>query len=57
MVIIMVKCISCGKDVSKGINFSKFKCPKCLEAEIVRCDRCKLLVNQYKCPKCGFVGP
>ncbi|MCK5452262.1 MAG: RNA-binding protein [Candidatus Aenigmarchaeota archaeon] len=54
---IMVKCISCGKDVSKGINFSKFKCPKCLEAEIVRCDRCKLLVNQYKCPKCGFVGP
>jgi predicted RNA-binding Zn-ribbon protein involved in translation (DUF1610 family) len=49
---IMVKCVSCGKESTKGV---KFKCPECGE-EVYRCDKCRSLSIEYKC-KCGYVGP
>ena len=51
----MVKCTSCNTEVTQ--DFTKFKCPQCGKAEIVRCNRCKSLSKSYKCPECGFIGP
>ena len=52
-----MKCTSCGTDVRARENFVVFPCPKCGEAMIVRCERCKAIGRKYVCPKCGFVGP
>ncbi|HDD45880.1 MAG TPA: RNA-binding protein [Candidatus Aenigmarchaeota archaeon] len=52
-----MKCSTCGKKTTPKELWVKFKCPACSDAIIVRCERCKKLVNQYKCEKCGFVGP
>ncbi|MFH1403873.1 MAG: zinc finger domain-containing protein [Candidatus Altiarchaeota archaeon] len=49
------KCSSCGTEVLK--NYSEFKCPKCGEKEIIRCDPCRKLGIAYKCDKCGLEGP
>ncbi len=35
----------------------KFKCPNCGESEISRSRKARSLAKEYKCPKCGFVGP
>lgn len=48
-----MKCTSCGRDVTKYVEF---KCPECGE-KIVRCDACRVLGRKYVCPKCGFTGP
>jgi predicted RNA-binding Zn-ribbon protein involved in translation (DUF1610 family) len=50
-------CISCGKKVETGKFWIEFGCPSCGEGKIIRCERCRRLVNVYKCPKCGFEGP
>lgn len=50
-------CTTCKAAVPKGTGYSRFPCPSCGETEVVRCDRCKALVNRYKCAKCGFEGP
>jgi len=34
-----------------------FKCPACGDAEISRSRNARELSKEYKCPKCGFVGP
>ena len=34
-----------------------FKCPKCGEYEIGRCDQCRDQGVSYECKKCGFIGP
>ncbi|CEG11555.1 conserved hypothetical protein [groundwater metagenome] len=56
--ILRMRCTSCGKEVTKYVEF---KCPKCEESEgaykIVRCDACRVLGRKYVCPKCGFTGP
>lgn len=52
-----MKCISCKKNIEVEKDWVKFACPKCKEDEIVRCKKCKKVVNQYKCGKCGFEGP
>ncbi|MEN3035253.1 MAG: zinc finger domain-containing protein, partial [Candidatus Methanosuratincola sp.] len=38
----------------KGV---RLPCPSCGEVVFWRCRRCRELVNNYKCPKCGFQGP
>ncbi|QHK18304.1 DUF1610 domain-containing protein [Methanomassiliicoccaceae archaeon DOK] len=49
-------CSSCGKRlVGKGNTF--FKCPRCGEYEIGRCDQCRDQGVSYECKKCGFIGP
>lgn len=50
-------CISCKIDISTVDNSVIFNCPACGKAEIVRCGKCRGLAVDYKCPKCGFVGP
>jgi len=47
------KCVSCNKEVD---NFVKFKCPEC-GSDIIRCQHCRALDIDYKCSKCGFIGP
>ncbi len=53
-----MRCTSCGKEVTKYVEF---KCPNCEESEgaykIVRCDACRVLGRKYVCPKCGFTAP
>ncbi|UZE93839.1 MAG: RNA-binding protein [Candidatus Pacearchaeota archaeon] len=49
-----VKCISCGKELSKGGVI--LKCPSCGKKTIVRCDHCRKVGVKYKCD-CGFEGP
>lgn len=48
-----MKCNSCDKDTSEGVMF---KCSTCGE-EIFRCIRCRTLSIDYRCVKCGKVGP
>jgi predicted RNA-binding Zn-ribbon protein involved in translation (DUF1610 family) len=49
-------CSSCGKRlIGHGNTF--FKCPKCGEYEIGRCDQCRDQGVPYECKKCGFIGP
>jgi hypothetical protein len=47
-----MKCINCGIDFVKGVQF---KCPNC-EKLIARCLKCKKLAVKYRC-SCGFEGP
>ncbi len=49
-----MKCVSCGKDVK---DYVEFKCLKCGEYKIIRCDSCRVLGRKYTCPKCGFAWP
>ncbi|MBO4797991.1 MAG: DUF1610 domain-containing protein [Candidatus Methanomethylophilaceae archaeon] len=49
-------CSSCGKRlIGRGNTF--FKCPKCGDFEIGRCDQCRDQGVPYECKKCGFMGP
>jgi len=50
-------CTSCKSIIAPTENYSEFPCPKCGETIIVRCSKCKVLVNEYVCEKCGFRGP
>ena len=52
-----MKCTSCGVKIEAEEKWVKFSCPKCGKHRIVRCDKCKRLMNAYECPKCGFLGP
>jgi predicted RNA-binding Zn-ribbon protein involved in translation (DUF1610 family) len=55
--IVLVTCTSCGKPILPGAEATKFLCPNCGEILIRRCVKCRKFGRQYKCPKCGFVGP
>jgi predicted RNA-binding Zn-ribbon protein involved in translation (DUF1610 family) len=52
-----MKCTSCGIKIEAEEKWVKFSCPKCGKHRIIRCDKCKRLMNVYECPKCGFLGP
>ncbi len=51
------KCVSCGKRIESETDWVEFSCPSCGKGSIIRCSKCKILQNNYKCPECGFVGP
>jgi predicted RNA-binding Zn-ribbon protein involved in translation (DUF1610 family) len=38
-------------------NYTRFRCPSCLKADIVRCSNCRLKSTVYVCTDCGFKGP
>ena len=50
-------CTSCKRPIMPKEKGVKFYCPNCGQVTIWRCKRCRILVNPYKCPKCGFEGP
>lgn len=52
-----MRCVSCGKRIEAEQFWVEFMCPKCGKGKIVRCEKCKSLINPYECPKCGFRGP
>ncbi|MFH1630604.1 MAG: zinc finger domain-containing protein [Candidatus Aenigmatarchaeota archaeon] len=52
-----MKCSSCHIVVNTEEGFSKFDCPKCSNFEIIRCKTCRKRSKEYRCQKCGFVGP
>ena len=51
------KCISCGKLIAPWEKAVQFVCPNCGEVVLWRCASCRKLGVEYKCPKCGFIGP
>ena len=51
------KCLSCGVNISTIKGSVSFKCPKCSEAEVNRCLKCRTSGKEYTCLSCGFVGP
>ena len=51
------KCISCGKRIESETDWVEFSCPSCGKTTVIRCSKCKILQNSYKCPECGFAGP
>ncbi|MBI2542558.1 RNA-binding protein [Candidatus Woesearchaeota archaeon] len=50
-------CTSCRKRISNTVGSTRFNCPKCGRAEIVRCNHCRHIAAKYKCAECGFEGP
>ncbi|MEE9323130.1 MAG: zinc finger domain-containing protein [Candidatus Aenigmarchaeota archaeon] len=52
-----MNCTSCGIKIETQKNWVQFDCPSCRKAEIIRCERCRRLVNTYECPSCKFIGP
>ena len=53
----VMRCISCGRRIEAESFWVEFDCPKCGKAKIIRCEKCKRMINPYECPKCGFRGP
>ena len=52
-----LRCSSCGKQIEAERDWVRFQCPHCNKAEILRCEKCKRMVNPYTCPKCKLRGP
>ncbi len=52
-----IVCLSCKRRITNLKGITRFKCPGCGKAEIIRCGHCKEIVTKYTCPQCGFVGP
>lgn len=46
-----------GNKIINEAGSVTFKCPKCSETDISRSKKARELAKEYKCPKCGFVGP
>jgi Zn-ribbon RNA-binding protein len=50
-------CLSTKRKVANDSGSVSFKCPKCLDYEIVRSTHARSNAIKYTCPKCGFEGP
>jgi len=50
-------CISCRSPITPKEKGVEMFCPNCGETIFWRCKKCRELVNNYKCVKCGFIGP
>ncbi|MEM2127235.1 MAG: zinc finger domain-containing protein [Candidatus Bathyarchaeia archaeon] len=53
----MPTCLGCGTKITQDEKWAKFECPNCGQVTIWRCEKCRIFGREYKCPKCGFVGP
>ncbi|MFP3189884.1 MAG: zinc finger domain-containing protein [Thermoproteota archaeon] len=53
----LVRCSSCNRPIPPYERAIKFPCPNCGRTTIIRCERCRKLVNNYICINCGFKGP
>jgi len=51
------RCSATNKELVNDKGSVIFKCPNCLDAEIVRSFQSRVLATKYVCPKCGFEGP
>ena len=52
-----MKCSSCGTRIENQKNWVEFDCPNCSKAIIIRCEKCRTLMNVYECPNCKYRGP
>ncbi len=52
-----MKCTTCGTRIENQKNWVEFDCPGCSNGKIIRCERCRTLMNVYRCAACDFVGP
>lgn len=52
-----MKCSSCGVRIENQKNWVQFECPGCGKAKIIRCEKCRSLMNVYECSNCSFKGP
>ncbi|MHA1340652.1 MAG: zinc finger domain-containing protein [Promethearchaeota archaeon] len=50
-------CNGCGRNIAPYENSVSFSCPNCGDVIIRRCERCRDFAREYKCQKCGFMGP
>ncbi|UCG36922.1 MAG: DUF1610 domain-containing protein [Candidatus Bathyarchaeota archaeon] len=50
-------CTSCNRTIAIGAKATRFNCPSCGDITVWRCQKCRRFGRQYKCPKCGFMGP
>lgn len=46
-----------GNKLTNDLGGVTFMCPSCGDAEISRSKKARELGKEYKCPKCGFIGP
>tara|TARA_Y100000310_G_C20436031_1_gene693770 strand:+ start:415 stop:597 length:183 start_codon:yes stop_codon:yes gene_type:complete len=53
----ILKCSATNKELVNDKGSVVFKCPNCLDAEIIRSFKSRVLATKYVCPKCGFEGP
>lgn len=52
-----MRCTSCGVKLDTQQNWVEFECPSCGKENIMRCERCRKIVNPYECGSCNFRGP
>jgi Zn-ribbon RNA-binding protein len=52
-----IKCSATNQELINDKGSVIFKCPNCLQADIVRSNKCRVLAARYVCPSCGFEGP
>lgn len=52
-----MKCSSCGVRIENQKNWVQFECPGCGKTKIIRCEKCRSLMNVYECSNCSFRGP
>lgn len=50
-------CASCNRTIMPNDECVKFKCPKCGDVLIWRCESCREFARTYRCSGCGFEGP
>ncbi len=50
-------CTSCKTKISNVKGSVIFKCPNCLDNEIVRCLHCRKISSKYSCSNCKYSGP
>ena len=50
-------CISCKVNITTVRGSTKFECPSCEKAVIVRCGNCRQIAAKYNCSECSFTGP
>jgi predicted RNA-binding Zn-ribbon protein involved in translation (DUF1610 family) len=51
------KCLATQQELTNDVGSVVFKCPNCLDYDIVRSKKCRELGTKYTCPKCEFEGP